>query len=192
MSQAVNSARAAFLAKLEEADSIYGSAGALLEFALPALGWFIMGTSLGRFAGQLQEIRDGIAGRSCGCAEDNILKADLLVPDCGLPWFSRFYGVTAHAIRLGAGTKDAKLLETYRLPLAIDVSRLSDPVRTLSAVDALVIAMYQESAEHLGKSIERTFMARRSAQLRRQKGGARDKEDEGIGNERIVFGDEDE
>lgn len=151
MSSKSSHARDTFLVALERVTRVQGiaanHAGAHID--VEAIGKRLVASQFGIFADQLAALTDSVEVLLKG--DKNIIKRELVVPEAAFESFGTvFLKADGAMVVNGIGAKDKNMLDTYRIPVALDVAAIKDPAVFVSEMRVLIDTLYSAGERLLG------------------------------------------
>lgn len=117
---------------------------------LKALGTCLVASQLAGFADQLGMLVESVEAQVLSGSKASI-SSELVVPEAAFDLFGTLLIKASGAVTAGKGTKDKNLLDTYRIPIALDVAALADPQGFVSEMFAEIDAMYARGEQDLDR-----------------------------------------
>jgi hypothetical protein len=133
---------------LDDPDRRFPATGRRSKIAF--LGERLVASQLGAFAAELTALVDEVEMQMVN--EDKaVIRRELVVPDAALEAFGTTYLKSDGAMTSTSGRKDNNLLDTYRIPVVLDVAALKDAEAFVTEMRELIDALYIEGKETLDK-----------------------------------------
>ncbi|MDZ4838318.1 MAG: hypothetical protein SGJ27_31425 [Candidatus Melainabacteria bacterium] len=144
MSSKNTRARDSFMIALERGSRMQGQSATNNAVArgLKAIGTSLIASQFGLFADQLAALTDKVEVLLKG--DKNVsIKCELVVPGVTFDTFGTVFLKADGAMVVdGIGSKDKKQLDTYRIPVVLDVAVLKDPAVFVSEMRVLIDKLY--------------------------------------------------
>lgn len=151
MSSKNSHARDTFTVALERVTRMQGIAAnhAAAHIDVEAIGKLLVASQLGYFADQLAALTDSVEVLLKG--EKNVIRRELVVPEAAFDTFGTvFLKADGAMVVNGKGSKDKNQLDTYLIPVALDVAAIKDPVVFVSEMRVLIDELYAAGERLLG------------------------------------------
>lgn len=143
MSSKNSHARDSFNVELDRVSRMLGKTANWADSrVMEVVGKSLIASQLGFFADQLAALIDSVEVLLKG--DKNVsIKRELVVPESALQAFGTVFLKADGAMTVsGTGRKDKNLLDTYRIPVVLDVAALKDPAVFVSEMRVEIDKLY--------------------------------------------------